>query len=217
MDIKKIQQRLGVADDGVMGPVSWAAMFRHMGAVDDVVLGRGAAEHFATHGLVTALRIAHWFGQFAHESANFSRFEEGLSYSAERLCKVWPNRFPTLASAQPYARNPRALANKVYAFRMGNTAPDDGWNYRGRGPQLTGKANYAAAERRTGLPLLANPDLALEPENFVLLACDFWANNRCNEAADDDNLVLVTKRVNGGSVGIQERRILLEKAKRILL
>jgi putative chitinase len=218
MDEKKIQSRLGVAQDGVLGPVSWAAMFRHMGATDAAdILGREAAEHFQTFGLVTGLRCAHWFGQFAHESKCFRDFEEDLSYSIERLCKVWPSRFPTFASAKPYARNPQALANKVYGHRLGNTAPDDGWRYRGRGPQLTGKENYENAARRTGLPLLSNPDLAADPAHFVLLACDFWEGHRCNEAADDDNLVLVTKRVNGGSVGIQERRLLLERAKRILV
>ena len=195
----------------------WAAVFRQMGATDFAeTLGAQAAEHFQTYGLVTPLRCAHWFGQFTVESANFQRFVENLNYSAERLCKVWPNRFPSLASAQPYAHNPQALANKVYAYRMGNTAPDDGWNYRGRGPQITGKENYTAAERRTGLPLISNPDLAADPANFVLLASDFWANAKCNEAADDDNLVLVTKRVNGGCVGIDMRRQMLERAKRIL-
>lgn len=194
-----------------------AEMFRAFGAGDNSeLLGREADEHFVTHGLVSHLRIAHWFGQFAHESRGFTDFEEDLSYKAERLCKVWPHRFPTLASALPYARNPEALANKVYANRMGNASLGDGWKYRGRGPQLTGKENYEAAAKRTGLPLVSRPDLAAMPEHFVLLACDFWANHRCNEAADDDNLVLVTKRINGGSVGIAERRQLLEKAKRLL-
>jgi putative chitinase len=217
MDAKKIQVRLGVPADGVLGPQTWAAMFRHMGARDAAgTLGKGAAEHFQTFGLVEPLRGAHWFGQFTVESAGFTRFEENLNYSAERLCKVWPNRFPTLASAQPYANNPKALANKVYGLRMGNSAPDDGWLYHGRGPQITGKENYAAIGRRTGLPLLSHPELAADPANFVLIACDFWVAARCNEAADDDNLVLVTKRVNGGSIGIQDRRQALERAKKIL-
>jgi putative chitinase len=217
MDAKKIQSRLGVAADGIMGPQTWAAMFRHMGATDAAaILGKEAAEHFQTFGLVSPLRAAHWFGQFTLESRGFTEFEENLNYSAERLCKVWPNRFPSLASAAPYAHRPEALANKVYAYRMGNGA-DEGWKYRGRGPQITGKENYANAQRRTGLPLLSNPDLAADPKNFVLLACDYWVAARCNEAADDDNLVLVTKRVNGGSNGIADRRQALERAKRILL
>lgn len=217
MDIRAIQQRLGVAVDGEPKQ-AFAALFRHFGAGEfAAVLGAGAAEHFQTHGLVAPLRLCHWFGQFAHESSHFTDFEENLSYSAERLCKVWPGRFPTFASAAPYARNPEKLANKVYALRMGNVLPGDGWKYRGRGPQLTGKENYANAERRTGLPLVNAPDLAAEPRNFVLLACDYWAAKGCNEAADADNLVLVTKKVNGGSVGIQERRLLVERAKKVLL
>ena len=218
MDIRAIQRRLGVTVDGDLGPQTMTALFRHMGAGDNAgVLALGALEHFPTFGLETGLRIAHWLGQFGHESRNFTDFEENLSYSAERLCKVWPSRFPTLASALPYARNPRKLANKVYGLRMGNIAPDDGWTYRGRGPQLTGRDNYAAAAKRTGLPLISQPDIAADPRHFVLLACDYWDSRKCNAAADDDNLVLVTKRINGGSVGIQERRLLVEKAKRILM
>lgn len=217
MDIRGIQKRLGVTVDGDLGPQTMTTLFRHMGAgVNAYTLAKGALEHFPTYGLETPLRIAHWLGQFGHESHNFTDFEENLSYSAERLCKVWPSRFPSLAAALPYARNPRALANKVYGGRMGNHGPDDGWTYRGRGPQLTGKENYTAAAKRTGLPLVTNPDLAAEPEHFVLLACDYWDSRKCNAAADDDNLVLVTKRVNGGSIGISERRLLVEKAKRIL-
>lgn len=218
MDIRLIQTRLGVAVDGALGPITYAALFRRMGAKEHAgVLGRGAAEHFPTFGLVTGLRVAHWLGQFAHESEGFADFEEDLSYSTERLCKVWPSRFPTFASAAPYARNPRALANKVYSFRLGNVDPDDGWRFRGRGPQLTGRENYANAAKRTGLDLVNNPDLAADPANFVLLACDYWSAKRINDAADQDNLVLVTKRVNGGSIGISERRLLVERAKKVLL
>ena len=218
MDIRKIQRRLGVTVDGDLGPQSYTAIFAHMGAgVNAAALGIAADEHFPTFGIETGLRMAHWLAQWGHESAHFQRFEEGLSYSLERLCKVWPSRFPTFASAQPYARNPQALANKVYGGRMGNNRPGDGWKYRGRGPQITGKENYANAERRTGLPLINNPDLAADPRNFVLLACDYWDSRKLNPIADDDNLVLLTKRINGGSVGISDRRALVEKAKDLLL
>ncbi len=92
----------------------------------------------------TPQRAAYFLAQVSVESAALSRLEEDLSYSAERLCVVWPSRFKTLSAAQPYARNPEALANRVYSGRMGNTAADDGWRYRGRGlKQLTGKSNYA--------------------------------------------------------------------------
>jgi putative chitinase len=196
--------------------MDYANLFRAFGATTAAdALAEGADKHFCSYG-ITGIRLAHWLGQFAHESAGFSKFVESLNYSAERLCKVWPSRFPTLKSALPYARNPEALANKVYMFRMGNDEPGDGWKYRGRGPHLTGKENYTAAQERTGLPLVSQPDLAADPANFVLLACDYWASRNCNAAADADNLVLVTKKINGGSIGIQERRQLVLKAKRLL-
>ena len=197
--------------------MDYARLFREFGAgANAAALAVDAAEQFPRYGLTTPLRQAHWFGQFAHESKGFTDFEEDLSYKAERLCAVWPNRFPTIKSALPFARNPEALANKVYMFRMGNDEHGDGYRYRGRGPQLTGKENYAAAEKRTGLPLVAHPEMAAKPEHFVLLACDYWQSRNCNAAADADNLVLVTKRINGGSIGLSERRQLVLKAKRLL-
>jgi putative chitinase len=195
---------------------AYRSLFERFGAGDNSTILAGGALGLFPKYEIHGLRLCHWLGQFAQESRGFTDLEENLSYSAERLCKVWPTRFPTLKSALPYARNPEALANKVYSFRMGNDEPGDGWRYRGRGPQLTGKENYGNAERRTGLPLLSNPDLAAQPENFVLLACDYWDAKNCNQAADADNLVLVTKRINGGSIGIQERRQLVLKAKSIL-
>lgn len=196
--------------------MNYREIFEQFGASAPDVLAKSAEELFPKYG-ISGLRLCHWLGQFAHESAGFTRFEENLSYSAERLTKVWPGRFPTIATALPYARNPEALADKVYMFRMGNDEPGDGWRYRGRGPQITGKENYAAAQRRTGLSLLSNPELAADPANFVLLACDYWQAKNCNAAADDDNLVLVTKLINGGANGLDERRQLTLKAKRLVL
>lgn len=198
-----------------LGDPVWPAVFRHFGAKAHADTLGASVEQFEAHEVTTPLRLAHWFGQFAHESRGFTAFEENLNYSAKRLCQVWPGRFPTLAAAEHYAGNPEALANKVYGFRMGNTAPGDGWKYRGRGPQITGRENYTKAAQRTGLDLVNNPDLAADPANFVLLACDYWLHARCNPAADDDNLVLVTKRVNGGTTGIAERRALVERGKKI--
>ena len=197
--------------------MDYARLFREFGAGNLAdVLADHAAKEFPLYGITSPLRIAHWLGQFAHESGGFTKFEEGLSYSAERLVAVWPGRFPNVKSALPYARNSEALANKVYMFRMGNDEAGDGWRYRGRGPQITGKENYAAAAKRTSLPLVAHPEMAADPANFVLLACDYWQSRGCNAAADDDNLVLVTKRINGGSIGLSERRQLVLKAKRLL-
>lgn len=220
----ELQRRLndlaqaGLAEDGDVGPMTLAALFRYMGAGKYAsILGATASRDFAAHEVNTSLRIAHWFAQFAHESAHFQRYEEGLSYSAERLMEVWPRRFPNLAAAKPYARNPEALANKVYGGRMGNNSAGDGYRYRGRGPQITGRENYRLAERGTGLPLLANPDLAALPENFTLLACDYWDRNSCNRLADRDDLVGITEVVNGGRIGISDRKVLLLKALRVLV
>jgi len=98
-------------------------------------------------GIVTPARICHFLAQCFVESSGFTDAEEDLSYSAKRLTQVWPKRFPTIESAQPYARNPEALANKVYGGRMGNTESGDGWKYRGGLKQLTGKDNAPAAAR----------------------------------------------------------------------
>jgi len=219
----ELQRRLNDAgvgplkEDGAVGPATLAALFRYMGAgKHSSVLGSTAAVDFERFHVSTCLRIAHWFAQFAHESANFQRYEENLNYSAKRLMAVWPKRFPTLARAQQFANNPEALANEVYGGRMGNVSPGDGWKYRGRGPMITGRENYKMAERGTGLPLLANPDMAAEPENFVALACEYWDRRACNPLADRDDLEGVTRIVNGGKIGLAERRALLLKINRVL-
>lgn len=108
-------------------------------------------------GIDTPARVAHFLAQVGVESGGLARVEENLSYSAERLMTVWPSRFKTLAAAQAYARNPEALANKVYGGRMGSTQPGDGWRYRGRGlKQLTGRNNYKeyAEAYRVGIAVL---------------------------------------------------------------
>jgi putative chitinase len=220
---REVQRRLNDAgasliEDGKFGPASLAALFRYMGAGKYASpLGATASKDFAKYQVNTCLRIAHWFAQFGHESRNFTQYEEGLHYSAKRLCAVWPRRFPTLASAEPYANNPVDLANYVYGKRMGNTAPGDGYRYRGRGPQITGKENYRLAQRGTGLPLIACPELAADPENFTLLAGDYWDRQSCNRMADRDDLEGITQAVNGGRIGLAERRLLLIKINRVLV
>lgn len=206
-----------LAVDNQAGPKTYAALFSYMGSKDAApMLGKGAAEHFPAYRIEGPLRLAHWLAQFGHESAGFTHFEENLRYTAGRLVTVWPSRFPSLAAAQPFANNPEGLANKVYGGRLGNDQPGDGWRFRGRGPQLTGRANYESAERRTGLPLTDHPELAADPQYFVLVACDFWAQADCNPLADADDLRGITRKVNGGYVGISERAKLLAKAKAVL-
>ena len=159
--------------------------------------------------------LPNFLGQVIHESARLTRLEENLFYSAERLVQVWPRRFPTLASAQPFARNPRALANKVYGGRLGNTGPDDGWRYRGRSLiQVTGRDNYALVEELTGIPVVAEPDLLLEQEPALRASVAWW-----EEAVPDAVLgdsARVTRVVNGGAHGMEERKRLTAVARRLL-
>jgi putative chitinase len=159
--------------------------------------------------------IDDFLGQVLHESAGLTRLEENLSYSAERLCKVWPSRFPTLADARPYERNPQALANFVYGGRMGNTSPDDGWRYRGRGPiQLTGKDNYAFVGNLIGQDLVGVPDLMMQPR-YALEATIAWWEQRVPDSMIGD-VEKVTKRVNGGLIGLADREALAEAAREAL-
>lgn len=218
MNARQLQERLGVVPDGMLGPLTYAALFARMGATYAAAdLGKGAAVHFPAYQIDRPLRIAHWLAQFGHESAGFRLFIENLNYSAGRMCAVWPSRFPTLAAAKPFANNPQALAERVYGGRMGNDQPGDGWRFRGRGPQLTGRANYTACAARTGLDLIGDPDLAADPEHFVHIASDFWAQSCCNPLADADDIVTITKRINGGKIGMEDRRRLLARAMKVLL
>lgn len=164
----------------------------------------------------TARRLAHWLGQLSVESGGFTHMVESLSYSAPRLVAVWPARFPTLGAATPYARNPEKLANKVYGDRMGNTQPGDGWRYIGRGfTQLTGRDNYATYGARIGVDLVGHPELAAEPITASLIAGAFWEAHGCNSKADADDIEGITRAINGGVVGLEERNTAVAKAKRI--
>ena len=159
--------------------------------------------------------LSAFLGQILHESDGLTRLEENLSYSAERLTVVWPNRFPTKADAQPYARNPEALANKVYGGRMGNTDPGDGWKYRGRGPlQVTGRDNYRSVGGIVGQDLEAMPEL-LEQPRFALEACIAWWEDRIpDELLGDPEKT--TRRVNGGLIGLAHREELTNAAREAL-
>lgn len=173
-------------------------------------------------GIVTPTRVTCFLAQVAHESGECRRLEEGLSYAAERLMVVWPARFPTLESAKPYARAPEALANHVYANRLGNgdASSGDGWRYRGGGlVQLTGRENYQAAELGTTFNLIGRPEqLRVPGQAAAQTAGWFWQSKGCNELADAclsdtvEPFKTLTRRINGGLVGLDERLTYWRKA-----
>jgi len=161
---------------------------------------------FAKYDINTPKRQAAFIGQCAHESGNFTKLEENLNYSPERLTKVWPSRFPNLISADKYAHNPQALANKVYAGRLGNNQEGDGWKYHGRGLiQLTGRENYEHCGSSLGVDLVGNPDWLLDPKYAALSAGWFWNRKQLNLLADQQEHGQITKRINGGLIGLDDR------------
>jgi len=158
-------------------------------------------------------RLAMFLAQIGHESRDLTRLEENLNYSAKRLMQVWPKRFPTLEIANKFARNPEALANEVYGGRMGNDQPGDGWKYRGRGPiQLTGKSNYAALEKDTGLNVLKDPDLLVRDYEASLESAA-WFFTKNTSGAD---IRQVTRQINGGYHGLKDREHRYTVAKNII-
>ena len=163
-------------------------------------------EVFAKYDISTPARQAFFVGQCAHESGNFKVLEENLNYRPETLMKVWPSRFPDMATAIKYAHNPQMLANKVYAGRMGNTEEGDGFKYRGRGViQLTGKEAYLFCGTSLGIDTIAHPDIILEPKWAALSAGWFWNRKNLNSIADAGDIKEITRRVNGGMTGYAER------------
>ena len=158
-------------------------------------------------------RIAAFIGQCQHESGNFKFVKENLNYSAESLMKTWPSRFPDLDTANQYAHNQEKIANKVYAGRMGNTEDGDGFKYIGRGViQITGKDNYKNCGEALGLDLLDNPDLISEPTGAVLSAGWFWNKHGLNGFADRNDCRGATVRINGGTIGLEEREEIYKEA-----
>lgn len=153
-------------------------------------------------------RIAAFMAQTAHESAGYSVLKENLNYKAESLMKTWPKRFPTLDIAKQYARNPIKIANKVYANRMGNGSEEsgDGWKFCGRGLiQLTGHDNYQAFAEYADISIDDAVEYLETPRGAVHSACWFWFANDCNAYADVVDIEGLTKRINGGVIGLQER------------
>lgn len=158
--------------------------------------------------------ISMLFAQVGHESADLNTLQENLNYSAERMTQVWPSRFPSVASAGPFARNPEALADNVYANRMGNIHAGDGWRFHGRGAiQLTGRYNYTRFSNAIKEPrILENPDMLLEPKYAALSACWFYVNHVPSGA----DVRMATQRINGGLHGLKDRENRYELCRMIL-
>ena len=178
-----------------------------------------AAKAMAACGILDSdFRRDHFLAQILHESGGFTIEEENLNYTtAERIHEVWPSRFPNANAAAPFVRNPNALAEKVYGGRMGNREFGDGFRYRGRGIlQLTGRESYARIGKALNFDFEANPELVLEPETCFLVAASEWKSLGCNAAADNNDIVAVTKKVNGGLNGLDSRRQWLAKVRRVL-
>lgn len=160
----------------------------------------GAAELERAGILANAKRIRHFLAQGAAETSGFTITTESGNYSAAQLLKVFPKYFKSAAEAKAYARRPQAIFNRTYGGRLGNNMPGDGYKYRGRGIfQITGKDGYRRYGQRIGLDLVKNPDLAALPENSIKLAILYWSDLNLNAWADKDDILAVSRGINGGS------------------
>jgi putative chitinase len=167
-------------------------------------------ETFDKYDISTPKRQACFLGQTLHESGGFKFTKENLNYSAKALMATWPSRFPSLDVATQYERQPEKIASKVYVGRMGNESPEDAAKFIGRGLiQCTGKENYTHCGEALGVDLIANPHLLEEPRYAVLSAGWFWNKKGLNALADDgtkDSFEVMTKRINGGLLGLDDRK-----------
>ena len=174
---------------------------------------------FEKYEINTPRRQAAFIGQCGHESASFKVLQENLNYSAKGLMATWPSRFPTIEEAEKIERKPELIANKVYGGRtdLGNTEEGDGWRFAGKGLiQLTGRTNYTVCGEALGKPFAEQPELVLEPENATLSAGWFWNKRGLNALADNEDWATITRRINGGTHGLQDRIDRTHKAMDIL-
>ena len=168
-------------------------------------------ETFAKYDINTPKRQACFIGQCMHESGGFKILQENLNYSAAALMRTWPSRFPDIDTAEKYEHNPQKIASKVYAGRMGNTTPEEAGKYIGRGLiQLTGKENYANCGLGLGVDLLGNPDWLGTPKYAALSAGWYWHKKNLNALVDD--IETMTKRINGGTIGLDDRKAKINMA-----
>jgi len=165
---------------------------------------------FADQYGLTDADVPHSLAHIAAETGGFNSLEENLTYTTtKRLRQVWPSRFKTDAAAAPYVRNPQKLANLVYGGRLGNTGPNDGWLYRGSGAkQTTGKTNYAAVERATGIPAVTHPELLRAFPAALESALVYWRDTKLSRivAAGGDVVATLTKAIQGGTGSLADRR-----------
>jgi putative chitinase len=231
--VKAWQAANGLTPDGIVGPATWAKIMgsdtpvpaapvqpianvgglkldKLKGHIPDTVIAM-IPDTAAKFQINTPLRLAHFLAQCGHESGGFRATQENLNYSAKGLNGIFKKYFPTEAAAAPYARNPQKIANKVYANRManGDEASGDGYKFRGRGYiQLTGRANYTEFGKAIGEDIATNPD-AVSGKYALLSAAWFWSKNGLNKLADggatDPVVTSITKRVNGGTIGLADR------------
>jgi len=225
--VKEWQAANGLTADGIVGDATWSKMFgltpvaataipasdfklaNLKGHLPDAVIAQipDTAKKF---NITNPLRLAHFLAQCGHESAGFKAVSENLNYSADGLVKIFGKYFNS-ATAAAYARQPEKIASKVYANRMenGNEASKDGWKFRGRGYiQLTGKSNYTLFDATVEDNILANPDLVATKYPLASAAFFFDSNKLwsiCDLGASDDVVTKVTKRVNGGTIGLSAR------------
>jgi len=188
--------------------------FRHLfpRAQDPDTWAEAMNNVFPTYEINTPQRVAAFLAQCGHESGGWTVFEENLNYSAQGLMKVFPKYFPTQDLANAYAKQPQKIANRIYGNRMGNGPEEsgDGFKYRGRGPiQLTGKDNYRAFAKEMfddWENLFENPDWVTADRDFALMsAIWFWNKNKLNVQADAGDIKLMTKKINGGYIGLEDR------------
>ena len=166
-------------------------------------------EILPVYDINTPERVAAWLAQCAHESGNFKFLKENLNYKAASLRKVFPKYFADDAIAQQYEKKPEKIANRVYANRMGNgdEASGDGFRYLGRGLiQLTGKNNYTIFAASIDTPLEQIPEYLQTFEGAIQSACWFWEQNNLNQWADKKDILTLTKRINGGTIGLEDRK-----------
>lgn len=197
MSIKSLQTKIGVKADGAFGP--------------------GTLKAAMNYYKMTPERAAHFFAQTAHETGEFKLFTENLNYSADGLKKIFGKYFPDRLN-ESYAKQPEKIANRVYGNRMGNGDENsgDGFKFRGRGAlQTTGKNNYLALSNHLKKPeIMANPDLvatdyAFESAMFFFESNKLWSI--CDKGVNDDTILTLTKRINGGTNGLDHRKALTIK------